>query len=266
MAARLSWQSAFFLATAPGLLLGALCLLRRDPRPAFAVESLAPRRSAREDYAHLLRIPSFVSNTAAMTAMTFAIGGVSFWMPDYLYKVRQAGSFEQVNLVFGGITVVAGLTATLAGGWLGDRLRGRVRGSYFVVSGAGMLCSAPLFVAMIYTPFPAAWFFLAGAVFFLFFNTGPSNTALANAAPAPLRASAFALNILCIHLLGDAIAPALVGWIAGRRQVDGHPDYDSAFLLIAGIMAVSGIIWLLGARRLDEDTAAAEREVASPAA
>ncbi len=259
VAQHLGWRWAFFLVTVPGLILGVLCFLRRDPRAARAA-GMAPRRASMADYTRLFRIPSFVANTAAMTAMTFAIGGVSFWVPAYLVEARQVGSLGWTNTIFGAITVIMGLAATLAGGWLGDKLRGRVPGSYFVVSGAGMLCSAPFFVAMLYVPFPWAWGLLAMAVFFLFFNTGPSNTALANVSPAPVRATAFALNILCIHLLGDAIAPPLVGWIAGRSLVDGHPNYNPAFLLIAGVMVVSGIIWLLGAHRLDEDTAAAERE------
>ena len=52
---------------------------------------------------------------------------------------RHAGSLAKVNTYFGGITVVAGITSTLAGGYLGDRLRRYTGGAYFLVSAAGML-------------------------------------------------------------------------------------------------------------------------------
>jgi ABC-type dipeptide/oligopeptide/nickel transport system permease component len=64
-------------------------------------------------------------------------------------------------------------------------------------------------------PFPAAWIFVFLAECFIFFNTGPSNTILANVTHPAIRAAGFALNIFVIHILGDAISPFLIGVIAG---------------------------------------------------
>jgi MFS family permease len=139
------------------------------------------------------------------------------------------------------------------GGFLADRLRTRVSGSYFLVSGAGMLIGFPLVIAMLYTPFPYAWILMFGALFFIFFNTGPANTALANVSLPSVRATAFALNILVIHALGDAIAPPLLGAVAG------HTTMNAAFLVVSGTMLISGVFWLTGMKYLDADTAAVER-------
>ena len=118
-------------------------------------------------------------------------------------------------MIFGGITVLAGISATLIGGWLGDRLRRRWSGSYFLVSGVGMLVGTPLLLLMLITPFPAAWGLIFLAEFCVLLNTGPANAVLANVTQPAIRASAFAINIFLIHLLGDAISPPLVGWITG---------------------------------------------------
>jgi MFS family permease len=152
--------------------------------------------------------------------------------------------------IFGGITVVAGLLSTLLGGFLADRLQKRFSGSYFLVSGVGMLLAFPFCVGMLYVPFPMAWGFLFAAVFFVFLNTGPSNAALANVVSPKIRATAFAVNILVIHALGDAISPPLLGIVAG------YFDMNVAFLVISGAMLVSGVIWLLGMKYLAADTAA----------
>jgi len=159
------------------------------------------RRATKDDYMTLLRNRSFVFNCLAQTAMTFALGGLAFWMSDYL---SFRGQSPQIAVpIFGGITVVAGLISTLLGGFIADRLRKRFGGSYFLISGLGMLLAFPLFVAMLYTPFPLAWAFLFGSVFFVFLNTGPSNAALANVVESNVRATAFAVNILIIHALGN---------------------------------------------------------------
>jgi MFS family permease len=187
-----------------------------------------------------------------MTALTFAIGGISFWMPRYLHEYRNAGTLEHVNLVFGGITVVAGIGATLLGGIAGDVLRNRFPGSYFLVSAAGIWVSCPLVILMLWTPFPYAWVCIFLAIFFLFFNTGPSNAILANVTHPAIRGSAFALNILIIHALGDAISPPMLGKIVG--PVDGEYRWNAAFLVVAAVMAVAGVFWLWGATHLQRDT------------
>jgi predicted MFS family arabinose efflux permease len=248
------WQTAFFVVAPPGLLLGIACFLRRDPRERL--EKLKEKRRARlQDYLNLARIKSYVLNTFAMTALTFAIGGLSFWVPGYL---EYRGLPPTSRIVFGGITVFAGLTATLLGGIAGDRLRKRFAGSYFLVSGIGILIAFPFSAAMLFTPFPLAWVWMFIAIFFLFFNTGPSNTALANVTHPSVRATAFALNILVIHGLGDALAPPLIGAVAD------HTNMNVAFLVVSATMMIAGVLWLMGMKYLPADTAAVEAVTMQP--
>src|SRR5262249_49954186 len=156
----------------------------------------------------------YTLNTLGMTAMTFAIGGLAWWMPAYL-EFRQVEGIGPLGprTLFGAITALSGLLATLLGGMAGDSLRPRWSGSDFLVSGVAMLLGFPMVLLFLLTPFPSAWIFVFLAVFCLFFNTGPTNTILANVARPQLRAGGFALNILIIHLLGDAISPPVLGSI-----------------------------------------------------
>jgi MFS family permease len=176
----------------------------------------------------------------------------SSWVFD---KAPAAGALTngQIGVYFGGIVVVAGLIATLVGGWTGDWLRNRgVRGAYFHVAGWGTLAGFPFFLAMLYVPFPLAWVMLFLAVFALFFNTGPANTILANVTRPSIRATAFAINILVIHALGDAISPLLIGVIADATNL------HTAFLAVSVLIPLAGVLWVLGARYQDEDTRTAE--------
>ncbi len=168
-------------------------------------------------------------------------------------------SLTFIGTVFGGILVVGGLVATLFGGWLGDRLRERVRGAYFLVCGWGALLAFPPFVAMLFIPFPYAWGCMFLAIFFLFVNTGPANTILANVTRHRIRATAFAINILIIHALGDVISPPLIGLIADRS------DLRTALLVVSTLILVAGVLWILGARYLDAETRRVTEAESGPA-
>jgi len=248
--AHLGWRWAFYLVAPPGLLLGLLCFWQRDPR--VAADHLAqksPRRTLR-DYLNLFRTRSYLINCIAMTLMTFVVGGLGFWAPAYLRFRNQ--SPEVGMTIFGLITVVAGLVSTLLGGVIADRLRSRFPGSYFWISGIGMLIACPFFIATLYIPFPAAWITMFLAIFFLFLNTGPSNTALANVSLPAVRATAFAANIFVIHAFGDVQAFWLLGYIGG------HANMHVAFLFVSGIILLSGVAWLIAVKYLPADTAAVE--------
>jgi MFS family permease len=166
-------------------------------------------------------------------------------------------SLAQVNIIFGAIVVISGLTATLIGGMAGDRLRSRFPGSYFLVSGISMLIGFPVFLLVIWTPFPLAWVLVFCAVFFLFFNTGPTNTILANVTHPAIRSTAFAMNIFVIHAFGDAVSPLIIGAIADRSSM------DTAFVIVSAIVLVGGILWLCGIPYLARDTAPAPTRLKS---
>jgi len=50
-----------------------------------------------------------------------------------------------------------------------------------------------------------------------------------------------------IHALGDAISPPLIGAIADRWRM------NVAFLAVSGMIAIAGLLWLLGAKYLESD-------------
>lgn len=260
-----SWHWAFLLTLPPGLALGALCFFMKDP-PRGISDGATHHHASLRDYATLLRIPSYILAVLGMTAFTFAIGGISFWMPTYLHEHRGQADLGHVNLLFGGITVVAGLTATLFGGWLGDRLRARWSGSYFLVSGGGMLLGFPFFIASLYTPMPLAYAFIFVAIFFLFLSTGPSNAILANVTHPSIRATAFAVSIFVIHAFGDAVSPPIIGWVTDLTRTPANPagDMTLGFLIVGVMILLSGVLWAWGAVYLKRDTELAPTRMGGP--
>ncbi len=260
IAAKSSWHWAFFLAVPPGILLGILAFFRAEPvrgGSESAAEQVGERPrpvALKAALKSLSRNKPFVSNTVAMTAATFAIGGMSFWMPTYIHEYRLKGGVDeagkqqlsQVNFLFGAITVAAGIAGTLIGGYVADRLRGKIKGAYAAFSGVTILLSFPCLLGVLFLPFPAAWWFMGLTIFFMFMGTGPTNTITANVTRPEIRATAYAMNIFIIHALGDAISPLLIGWVT-----DATGSMTKAFALVAISILIAGFVWIAGAKNLE---------------
>ena len=232
---KLGWHAAFFLVGFPGLLLAIpVALLRTPPRggdappPASAHHLRYVGKGANGDelkagtgYAGLFRNRSFVCNTLAMAAMTFAMGGLAQWMPSFLVRVHSL-DVARANTLFGATTVLTGILGTLAGGWLGDRWQKKSGKGYLLISGWGFLIGTPFAVwAIVASDLTSCMSAIFMAEFFLFLNTGPLNTVIINVTNPAVRAMAFAVNIFFIHALGDAVSPSILGWLSdqwGLRQ------------------------------------------------
>jgi len=231
------WRAAFFVVGIPGLLLAWSVGRLPDPAGGGLEGGVSSGRGVRtpqaREYIQLLRTRSYLLNCLAMTAMTFAVGGLAAWVPTYLVRVRGM-ELAQANLTFGVLTLVSGVGGTVAGGWIGDRLLSRVSAAYFLVSGVGLALSVPCGVAVILLEnrtWALAAIFLAELLIFL--NTGPLNAIIANVSRAEVRATAYAVNIFIIHALGDAISPTLVGLLSDRVGL------AAAFWIAPGALALA---------------------------
>ncbi len=206
------WHAAFLVVGLPGLLIAIPLWLLKEPRRGLSDGPAESRIvSGAKGYRQFLSNRSFIINTLSMTAMTFALGGLAQWFPTFLYRLHGL-DVASGNVMFGLVTIVAGISGTLAGGWIGDHFqKTNVRG-YLFVSGWGFLIAVPVaFFALTTDSAPACLAATFAAEFFLFLSTGPLNTIIINVTAPSMRAMAFALNIFVIHALGDAISPVIIG-------------------------------------------------------
>jgi MFS transporter, Spinster family, sphingosine-1-phosphate transporter len=235
----LGWRFPFYIAAFPGFLLGLAILFLPEPeRGRFDSLKETPERGT---LLGLARNPAFWTVTLGMAAGTFSLGGVQVWMPTFLVQAR-GYSLQAADELFGAIVVIDGILASLAGGWLGDRLLPRMKSSYYFVSAVSMALGVPVMIMALFMKGPAMMPAIAVAAFFLLLNTSPLNTALVNSVGAHIRATAIAVNIFMFHLLGDAFSPTLMGYVADRRSL------QAAFILPVIAMAVSSAILFYGMR------------------
>ena len=233
------WRTPFMISALPGLLLAFGLLALREP--VRGASDHVADSVERGTVLGLFRNKAYWTITLGAAMMTFAIGGLQVWMPTFLTRVRHV-PLDRANVVFGGLTVVSGTVATLFGGWLGDRLLRRTPAAYQLLSGAGMALSIPAIVVAIFYPGPAMYPAIFLGEFFLLVNTAPLNAALVNSVSARIRATALAVNIFTIHLLGDAFSPTLIGYISDRSNL------ESGLTSMVVAVALSAVVLFYGMR------------------
>jgi predicted MFS family arabinose efflux permease len=251
---RFGWRAAFFVAGLPGLLLALLCLRLFDP-PRGAQDKNGPQSSPHPDplpggeggtwatYAGLLRNRPYALTVLGYAAYTFALGGLAFWAPAFLERIRGM-SRADATVQFGAIVVLTGFVGTFAGGWLGDYFLKRSQEAYLWVSGWATLAAAPVALVAFVAPQRAvSMSAIVVTELLLFASTGPINSAIVNVVRPTERATAVALSILAIHLLGDVPSPPLIGALSDATSL------ATAFRFLPVPMALAGTIWLAAARR-----------------
>ncbi len=211
------WRTPFMLCGVPGFVLALGVLGLREP--VRGASDILADNAERGSIQGLLRNKAYWTITLGAAMMTFAIGGLQVWMPTFLVRMRQL-RLDEANTIFGGMTVVSGIGATLLGGWLGDRLLRRTPAAYQLVSAVGMALSIPAVMVAIFWHGPVMYPAIFLGEFFLLLNTAPLNAALVNSVSARIRATALAVNIFMIHLLGDAFSPTLIGYISDRSNLE----------------------------------------------
>jgi MFS transporter, Spinster family, sphingosine-1-phosphate transporter len=241
------WREAFLVAGVPGAVLAVLIWRLSDPPRGGQDEGFVGGRTGAGNepilkaYRRLVCNRPYALTILGYTAYTFALGGLVVFMPTFLYQLRGM-SLGEATIQFGAAVIVTGFIGTFAGGYLGDYLLKRFNQAYLIVCGVSTLLAVP-FAAIALTSTDKSIYFPAIIVaqLCLFASTGPVNSAIVNLVDPLERASAGALSIFAIHILGDVPSPAIIGWISD------HSDLGRAMLMVPIAIALSGILWLVAA-------------------
>ncbi len=244
---RFGWRMSFIVSAVPGIVIALLiAVLMREPERGASSGEHQKVKLGKATVGALLRNKAYLANIFGYAAVTFSLGGISWWMPSFLQ--RETGrSQSSAAFLMGAITVVAGLGGTILGGWVAQRWFARNHRALYFVPAMGSLLAVPPALLCFFGPL---WlrtnaYTLPGlglAIFFIFLGTGPVNAATVNAVRPEVRATALAGQLFLIHALGDAISPRIIGTVSDHSNL----AYGLGSTLIA--LVVAGLVFLLGAR------------------
>ena len=161
--------------------------------------------------------------------------------------------------MFGGIVAATGLVGTALGGIVLDRCSGEAQGAERLVPALGtvlaeVIVGTAICVAAGYCETAGAFFVcLAFGVLFMFMTTAGVNVALMWSVPPANRATAMALSVIIIHLIGDVPSPIVIG------EIDRTASPQTTFLLTSSWLFWAifcwGAAWLLARRRVKREKA-----------
>jgi MFS family permease len=239
VAAHHGWRMAFIASAVPGAIVGILIwIMMKEPARTGATEKANLKKGT---VLSLLTNKAYLSSIMGYAAVTFSLGGISWWMPSFLH--REAGySMEAAGGVMGPIIIVAGIGGTALGGWLAQVWSRRTPKALYYVPALSALLAAPPALVCFFGPKAFLVPSLSLAVFLIFLGTGPVNAATLNAVPANLRATAMAGQLFAIHVFGDAFSPKLIG------IVSDHSNLRLGLGLTLITFLAAAIIFFIGAR------------------
>ncbi len=214
---RYGWRSSFVVSAVPGVII-ALLIAALMKEPARGKSSGQKPRLESGALLSLLRNPAYLCSIGGYAAVTFSLGGISWWMPSFLQRIT-GRTQSSAAFLMGAITVVTGLGGTVIGGWLAQRWSRRTAKALYLIPAIGAALAVPPALVCFFGPRSLTIAGLSVAIFLIFLGTGPVNASTVNAVRPEIRATALAGQLFLIHALGDAISPTIIGAVSDRSNL-----------------------------------------------
>jgi MFS family permease len=240
IAASHGWRMAFIASAIPGAVI-ALLILFFMREPARIEEAHAKAKTDKSSVMSLLTNKAYLCAILGYAAVTFSLGGISFWMPSFLQRV-DGREIAAAGTIMGGITVVCGLGGTIVGGVVAQWWSKKTGKALYLVPALSAALAVPPALICFFGPKTTTLPALGVAVFLIFLGTGPVNAATLNAVPANLRATAMAGQLFVLHVFGDMPSSKIIG------IVSDHSNLRLGLGVTLVTMLVGAVIFFIGAK------------------
>jgi MFS transporter, Spinster family, sphingosine-1-phosphate transporter len=234
------WRMSFIVSAVPGVII-ALLIAFFMKEPARGASQHDKAKLEKGTVLSLLKNKAYLSSILGYAAVTFSLGGISWWMPSFLQRI-DGRTQSSAAYIMGAITVVAGLGGTITGGAIAQKWSRTNSKALYLVPALSSALAVPPALLCFFGPHSLTLYGLAAAIFLIFLGTGPVNAATVNAVRPEIRATALAGQLFIIHALGDAISPRIIGAVSDRSTL----NIGLGSTLIT--MLIAAVIFFLGSR------------------
>jgi len=176
-----------------------------------------------DDLKDILKVKSFCWASLGFTCVSFVVGALSWWAPSFALYAEQVHdkstkrTIDEVSYIFGIVTFVAGVVGVGVGAEWARRWRITNMKADALVCGIGIILSTPFLFFALWSAdkhIILSWVLICVGEVCMFFNWAPNGDILLYVIPPNCRATAEAIQILMIHIFGDAFSPFVVGAIS----------------------------------------------------
>ncbi|MGB8260576.1 MAG: MFS transporter [Terracidiphilus sp.] len=232
------WRVPFLVCALPGFVVAALYGWLGTEPVRGSSDHIRPTLD-RSTFSGLFRNPAYLTATFGLATLTFAMGGISAWAPEFLR--RTAGlSLGNAGLMVGASTAIDGILGTLVGGWIAQRWLRTDHRALYLLSFWSVALTLPFGILLFFGPVKWTVPALFLAEFFLFLNTGPLNAAIVNSVNGAVRATAVGLNLFIIHCFGDTFSPQIIGAISDRTTLSVGLGLTLVSLIVSAAILLTG--------------------------
>lgn len=226
----IGWRAALLIAGRPGLLLAAAAALVAMPRSAATADRVSTRA--------VLAQPTFLIALGGGALATFGMSGLITWS-EYLLAVERPIPHASAGIFMLVAGIACGGGGAMLGGWAGDAAKRRHAGGHALAIGVSFVGGGLVALLALHThaiaPFLAL---IALTILLLSVYNGPAAAVVHEMVPPRLAATAQGIFLFGIHLLGNAPAPAVVGWIAEGSTVTTALHLPVFAFVAAGLLFV----------------------------
>jgi MFS family permease len=236
------WRTAFMVIGFPGVILGVLVFLLREP--ARRTASAADSSYSGNNWKALLTNKAFVLLCLGYALLGLATNNLSIWGATFYSRLHK---FDLPTIGFWGgiLTLLAGIPATLFGGVIADKFRARQRGGRMLYGSLLSLISVPFWLLLIYTDniplILLANLVLLGAALGWLGAAAADATELSG---VHLRGLAVAIYFFSVNIAAYLIGSSLIGWLNDRFGATADPAMMRYALLVCPISCLLAAICL----------------------
>jgi MFS transporter, Spinster family, sphingosine-1-phosphate transporter len=232
----IGWRHSFMLVGPPGVLIGVA--IRRLPGP-----SSKPPEETHPAWG-LLKIAAYDAVLAGGMLVAFSSAVFISWSPTFIARYHHL-SVGKASGLLALLVLVSSAFGVLAGGYLADRIQEHwAWGRAFVVGTAILLATPFLYVAVQANALSVFYVCIFVATGSLACYLGPTTAIIHDLTPTQAHAFAFGLYMFIIHFFGDAMAPALVGFVSDISSLRRGLLLGVAANFVSGVCFLAAV-WLI---------------------
>jgi len=267
------WRTAFLLAGAPGLLFALIAALTLRETRSKLKSDVAAARAGQPSFKSAMRIlvgkPTFWLLAFAAAIKSFIGYGHAPFTASFFLRVHgeevaamaSAVGLQSVGflgLVIGLVSGLFGALSSLVGGWIADKAAARDVRNGMIAPALAVLISVPVFIAaLLVNSAPLALAILIIPYFLNYFWYGPVYATVQGIVPPHMRATAAAVLLFIINLVGLGLGPLLVGLasdaFAGPMGLGEAEGVRWAMIAASLLGLVSAILFWLARRTIGQD-------------
>ncbi len=264
------WRITFMLVGVPGVLLAiGVWLTVKEPRKGSAdgvAVPQAPEVSLKEVFSFLWGQRSFRFMALASAVHAFVGYGIAQWYP--VFFIRSHGmSTGEVGTYLAFVIGLFGGLGTFLGGYLADRLGQRDRRWYMWLPMWATGLATPFFFGIFLSPtYGMAFLYMMVPTMLTSFYLGPVFSMTQGLVPPAMRATAAAVLLFVINIIGLGLGPQFAGILSDilRPTFEGE-SLRYALLILSMFTTIGALLYFFAARWLREDLERVESFVAAQA-